>query len=74
MVEVAAAQDQTAVETVAAERPYPALGAGIRVRRLHRRLDDVDRFAAEDVVEAAAELAVAIVDQEAERLLPAIER
>src|SRR6266508_5461905 len=74
MVEVAAAQDQAAVEAVAAERPYPALGVGVRVRRLHRRLDDVDRFAAEDLVEAAAELAVAIVDQEAERLLLAVER
>ncbi len=60
MVEVAAAQDQAAVEAVAAERPYPAFGIGVRVRRLHRRLDDVDRFAAEDLVEAAAELACGV--------------
>src|SRR5205823_11561344 len=52
----------------------PALGVRVRVRRLHRRVDDLDRFAAEDVVEAAAELAVAIVDQEADRLLAVAER
>ena len=50
------ARDQAAVEAVVAERPHPALGLRVRVRRLHRRVDDLDRFAAEDVVEAAAEL------------------
>src|SRR5947209_714157 len=68
VVEVTAAEDQATVETVAPQRAYPALGVRVRVRRLHRRVDDLDRLAAEDVVEAAAELAVAIMDQEAERL------
>src|SRR5438067_12552747 len=72
--ELTLARDQAAVEAVVAERPHPALGVRVRVRRLHRRVDDLDRFAAEDVVEAAAELAVAIVDQEADRLLAVAER
>ena len=69
VVEVAAVEDQQPVEALAADAADPALGVGVRVRRPHRRADDRDAFAAEDVVEAAAELAVAIVDQEAERLL-----
>src|SRR5205814_1376504 len=71
---LAAADDQEPVEALAADAADPALDVRVRVRRPHRRVDDLDRFAAEDVVEAAAELAVAIVDQEADRLLAVAER
>jgi hypothetical protein len=71
MVEVAAAQDEDPVETVGAERAYPAFGVGVRVRRLHRRTDHPEALALEDVVEGVAEPRVAVVDEEPERLLVA---
>jgi hypothetical protein len=64
VVEVAAAKDQQPVEAVASEAADPAFGMGARLRRPNRRFDDVDAFRAEDLVEFAAELAVAITDQE----------
>ncbi len=67
---VTAAEDQTAVEAFASDRPHPAFGMGVRVGRMHRRADHVDPFAAEDLVKAAAELAVAIMDQEAKGVGP----
>src|SRR6266571_5788641 len=51
----------------------PALGVGVGVWRSDRRADDRHAFAAEDLVEAAAELAVAVVEEEAEGLLPVVE-
>ena len=72
--EVTLARDQAAVEAVVAERPHPALGVRVRVRRPNRRPDHLDPLGAEEFVEAAAELAVAIVDQEADRLLAVAER
>src|SRR6266516_3657891 len=51
----------------------PALGVGVGVWRADRRADDRHAFAAEDLVEAAAELAVAVVEEEAEGLLPVVE-
>jgi hypothetical protein len=63
VLEVAAADDQQPVETLAADAADPALGVGARLRRPHRRLDDADAFGAEDLVELAAELAIAITDQ-----------
>ena len=62
--EVATADDQEAVEAVAADGARPSARHGVRVRSSHRRSDHSDAFAAEDLVEGAAELAVAIVDQE----------
>jgi len=59
--------DQEPVEAVAADRTDPALGERVRVRRPKRGADDLDALALEDVVEGAAELAVAVVDQEADR-------
>src|SRR6266536_361542 len=67
--EVAAAEDEDPVEAVGANRAYPTLGEGVRVRRLDRRADHLDAFRPKDVVERAAELAVAIMDEEPERLL-----
>src|SRR5262249_24759921 len=59
------------VEAFGADATDPALGVGVRVRRLRWRADRLDVLAAEDLVEGVAELAVAIVDQEPERLLVA---
>ena len=71
VLEVAAAEDEDPVEAVGADRAHPALGVGVRVRRLHRRPDHLDAFGAEDLVEGVAELRVAIMDEEPERLLVA---
>jgi hypothetical protein len=64
MFEVAAAEDQQPVETLAADGAHEPLRMGVRPRGTHRRVDHLDAFAAEDLVEAGAELAVAVVDQE----------
>src|SRR5437870_10794280 len=63
------AEDQDPVEAVGANRANPALGVGIRVRRLDRRADHSDAFGPEDLIEGVAELRVAVVDEEPERLL-----
>ena len=66
---MAAAEDEDAVETVGAERSYPAFGVGIRVRRLDRCPDHFDGLGAEDLVEGVRELRVAIVYEEPEGVL-----
>src|SRR5689334_4532392 len=71
VVEVAAAEDEDSVETVSAESADPALGVSVRVRRLDRRADHPDALSPEGLVEGVAELRVAIVDEEPERLLVA---
>jgi hypothetical protein len=65
VLELAATEDREPVETLPAHAADPAFGVGVRVRRLDRRSDDLDAFAAEDAVEGTAELCVPIVDQEA---------
>jgi hypothetical protein len=40
--EIMTAEDEDAVEAVGADGTHPALGEGVRVRRLHRCLDDLD--------------------------------
>jgi hypothetical protein len=62
-----AAGDLEPVEAVAADGADPALGDRVRLRRPKRRAHDLNAFALEDIVEGAAELAVAIVDQEPDR-------
>ncbi len=69
VLELAAAEDEQPVEALATDAADPALGVGVRVRRLHGCADHGDPFALKDMVEAAAELGVAIVDQQAQRLL-----
>ncbi len=58
------------------QQPVKALGAGgtdealrdrVRLRRTHRCADDIDALAAEDGVEVASELAIAVADQEAQQ-------
>src|SRR5512132_1945399 len=74
VLELVAAEDQQPVEALTTYASDPTLGVRIRVRRLDRRTDHRDSFAGEDVIEAAAELGVAIVDQEPERPFAIIER
>src|SRR5919201_3578060 len=71
MLEVAAAEDEDSIEAVGADRADPALGEGVRVRRLDGRADHLDALAPEDLVEGVAELRVAVVDEKPERLLVA---
>jgi hypothetical protein len=60
--EMAAAEDQQPVETLVADGADESLGVGVRLRRLHGRVDHLDSFTAEQLVEGGGELAVAIVD------------
>jgi hypothetical protein len=46
--EVAAAEDEEPVEAVGANRPHPAFGVGVRVRRLDRRPNHLDALGAEN--------------------------
>jgi hypothetical protein len=62
--EVPAAEDHQPVETLVADGADESLRVGVRSRRLHGRVDDLDAFAAQYLVERGGELAVAIVDQE----------
>jgi hypothetical protein len=62
--EMAAADDQEPVETLVADGADESLRVGVRLRRSHRRVDHLDSFAAEHLVEGSGELAIAIVDQE----------
>jgi hypothetical protein len=61
--EVAAANDQEPIETLVADGADESLRVGVRLRRLHRRVDHPHSFAAEHLVEGGGELAIAIVDQ-----------
>jgi hypothetical protein len=51
--EVVAVQDQEPVKTLRANGSDEALRDRVGLRRLHRRLDDPDAFAAKDLVEGA---------------------
>ena len=68
MLELAATEDQEAIEALPTYAADPAFRVGIRVRRADWCADDRDVFALEDAVEGAAELRVSIVDQEARPL------
>ncbi len=67
MVELSPTDDQDPVEAVASYGADPALSERVRFRGPERRADDLDALAAKDLVEGAAEFAVAVVDQEADR-------
>jgi hypothetical protein len=69
LLEMAAVEDEDPIEAVSANGAHPTPGEGIRVRRLDRRVDHLDALRPKDLVEGAAELAVAIMDHEPERLL-----
>src|SRR6266487_988407 len=63
-LELAPVDDQDPVEALAPQRADPALGIGVGDWGSDWRPDDRDAFATEDLVEGAAELAVAVVKQE----------
>jgi hypothetical protein len=74
VLELPPVEDEQAVEALATHAADPALGVGVRVRCLDGRADHRDRSASEDLIAASTELGVAIVDDEAERLLAILER
>jgi hypothetical protein len=64
LLEMAAAEDEDPIEAVSANSAHPAFGEGVCVRRPDRRVDHLDALRPKDLVERAAELAVAIMDEE----------
>jgi len=68
-LEVSAPEDEDAIEAVAADGAHPALSERICVRRSHRRPDHLDPLGTKDLIEGAAELRVAVVDQQPEAAL-----
>lgn len=66
-LELRATDDQDPVKALAPHRADEALGVRVGTRCPDRRLDDLESFASEHLVEGAGELGVAIVDQEARR-------
>jgi hypothetical protein len=64
VLEMAVAEDEDPVEAVGANGAYPTLGDGVCVRRLNRRAYHPDALRPKDLVEGAAELGVAIMDEE----------
>jgi hypothetical protein len=67
LLEVAAPDDQQLVQALGAHRPDPAFRMGVRVRRLHRRQQDLGALEAEHVVEAAGELRVVVAQPKRNR-------
>ena len=65
--QVPRAQDHELVETFLAYRSHPALGNGIRLRSVQRRVNDFDANRLEGRIKASGELGVVIVDKEAYR-------
>jgi hypothetical protein len=63
--EVALVEDQQPVEALRTDCSDEALRDRVRLGRSDRRLHDPDAFAAENLVERAAVLAVAVADEEA---------
>src|SRR4051812_33413577 len=66
--EVSAVHDQEPVEALATDGADPSLDERVRAGRTHGCADRPDALAAEDLVERRRELAVAVVDQEPDRL------
>lgn len=67
--EVAPVEDQQPVAALGAHGANETLGNGVRLWCADRGAHDPDLFAAQDLVERAAVLAVAVADQEADLLL-----
>ena len=72
-LEVAAVKNEQPIETFRANGADEALCDRVRLRRTHGSLLDPDAFAAEDLVEGGAVLAVAVTVQEADALVGEIE-
>ena len=63
-LELSAVEDEEPIEAFAPNGAGPALDVRVRVRRPHRCSDHPDSVVVEESVEAAAELVVAVVDQQ----------
>ncbi len=61
-LEMATRKDQEPIQTFSPDRPDPALSECVGLRRVERRLDHIDAFRVEHVVEGGAELGVPVVD------------
>ena len=55
-LELAAAEDEQRIEALATHAADPALGVGVRIRRMNGRADHGDAFTPEDMVEAPPNL------------------
>jgi hypothetical protein len=64
LIEVTAAENHQPVETLASNGANEPLRVGVGLRRPDWCSNDLDPFAADDLVEGGAELAVAVVNQE----------
>src|SRR6266545_4609152 len=66
--EVTPVEDQKPVQAFGTRGSDEALGDRVRLRCTHRRLHDPDALGAEDLIEGAAVLAVAVADQVADSM------
>src|SRR5665213_3886337 len=73
-LKMAPVHDQQPVEAFGTDRADEALRDRVCLRRADRCPNDLDALAAEDSVEVACELAVAITDQEAKRRRTPLQR
>src|SRR6266542_6341488 len=73
LLELSAVEDEQTVDALAPDAADPALDVRVRVRRTHRGSDHSHAVAAEDAVEGAAELAVAVMDHESAPLAAVVE-
>jgi hypothetical protein len=67
VLKLPASDDEEPVEALGADGADEALGDGVRLRRPERRPHNLESAASEHAVEATGELAVSIVDEEAQR-------
>jgi hypothetical protein len=58
--EVSARDDKNVVETFLADRSDPSFGVAVRVRRPHRRREDLSALCPEDLIETYRVLRVAV--------------
>ena len=72
--EVPSVHDQDPVEAFAADGADPPFDEGVRAGCAYRCADRSDAFGTEHLIERRGELAVAVVDQEPDRLHPFDER
>jgi hypothetical protein len=73
VLELPSAEDEQPVEALASHAADPALGVCVPVGCPNGRADHGQSLAQEDLIEAAAELRVTVVDEEAERPLAIIQ-
>jgi hypothetical protein len=72
-IKVPSPDDQQPVQALDADGPHPAFGIGVRVGRLDWRAQHLGTHGAEHVIEGAAELRVAVADQQVHPSSPLVE-